>query len=69
MRRPSSMITSIAIITCNILFLLHQEVQGPSDRRILGNSECCWQSLRMAILSGFVLISVLITENILTLKS
>lgn len=33
----------------------------------MGNSGCYWQSLRMAILSGFVLISLLITKNNLAL--
>lgn len=38
-----------------------------SDRRIMGSSGCCWLSWRMAILSGFVLMSLLITKNILPL--
>lgn len=64
MQCPILMIKAIPIITS----CFHQEVQGPSDGRIMGNSWCCWQSLRVAILLGIVLNSLLITKDILTLK-
>lgn len=52
----------------HILFQFHQEVQGPSGRKIVSNSRCSQQSLRIAILFRFVLISPLITRNNLSFK-